>query len=105
MKLPKTLQGPGPRIALMAAALIGVGCVLLSVLDGWVGVLLWVFTAPLVCVAIDLAFRPAAKPRKPEPPRTALVFRITRRKSAKRQPVQPTRFVWHDQDRARRRSR
>ena len=106
LKLPKALQGAGPRVAIMAAALIGVGCVLLSVLDGWVGVLLWVFTAPLVCVAIDFAFRPAPTARKPEPPRTALVFRITRRKaSATRRKAPPARFVWHEQNRTRRRSR
>lgn len=103
LKLPKALQGAGPRVAIMATALIGVGCALLSVLDGWMGVIVWAFTAPLVCVGIDLAFRPEPKKRKPEPPRTALVFRITRRKaSVARRAAPPKRFVWHSQKTGRR---
>jgi hypothetical protein len=90
----------------MAAALIGIGCAVLSALDGWIGLLLWAITAPLVCVAIDCAFRAKAEPRKREPPRTALVFRITRRSaSASRRRSEPTRFVWHSDQRSRRRSR
>jgi hypothetical protein len=106
LKLPKSLQGTGARVAAMAAALIGVGCVLLSVLDGWLGVLVWALTAPLVCVAIEVAFRSDAVPRKPERPRTALVFRVTRRSApATRRGAVPPRFVWHSQSRSRRRPR
>lgn len=106
MRLRRMLQGTGLRVAAMAALLIVLGCALLSALEGWIGVLVWAVTAPIVCVAIDLAFRQKEAPPKRASPRTALVFRVTRRSaSASRRRSEPTRFVWHSDARSRRRSR
>jgi hypothetical protein len=90
----------------IAAALIGVGCLILSVLEGWVGILLWALTAPLVAAGIDLAFRTEVKPQRPDRPRPAMMLRVTRRPGpASKKRAEPERFVWHSGGSSRRRSR
>ncbi len=106
MRVRETFRDPAARIAASGGALVAAGCAILSQLDGWVGVGLWIVTAPLVCIGIELALRPKSKPRPAARTGPALVVKLGRRPgSAPKKPPAPSPFVWHPQSRSRRRSR
>jgi hypothetical protein len=104
-------RSPTARIAACGGGLILLGCGILSQLDGWLGVGLWIVAAPIVCLAIELALRPKKKSRDAARTRPTLVVKLgPRRDSAPPKPARPkaappSPFVWHSQSRTRRRSR
>jgi hypothetical protein len=102
----ETFGGPAARIAASCVALVAAGCAILSQLDGWLGIGLWIVAAPLVCIGIELALRPKAKPRPAARTGPALVVKLGRRRgSAPPKAPAASPFVWHSQSRSRRRSR
>jgi hypothetical protein len=105
-RVRETFRGPVARLAASGVVLVAAGCAILSQLDGWLGVGLWIVTAPLVCIGIELALRPKAKPRSAARTGPALVVKLGRRPgSAPAKPPPASPFAWHSQSRSRRRSR
>lgn len=99
-------KGPAARIGACGAALVVVGCGILSQFDGWLGIGLWTITAPLVCIGLELALRPKTKPRPAARTGPTLVVKLGRKRSAAPPPKAspPSPFVWHSQ-KSRRRAR
>ena len=106
MSAREIFRAPVRRIVVCGAALVLAGCAILSQLDGWLGVGLWIVAAPIVCIAIELALRPKPKPRPAARTGPTMVVKLGRRsEGAPRKPPAPTPFAWRSQERSRRRSR
>jgi hypothetical protein len=107
VRIRDTFKNPAARIVACGAALVLAGCAILSQLDGWLGIGLWIVTAPIVCIAIELTLRPKAKPRPAARTGPALVVKFGPRPggASRKPPAAPSPFVWHTQSRSRRRSR
>ena len=106
LETKEILRRAGTRPVLITLVLIASGSLLLLFLDGWVGIVVWAVSVPVLCILLDLALRPVRR-RNPEAREQAFLLlergpRPARRR-LKRRP--PERFVWHDSSRPRPRSR
>ena len=106
MRIRERIRSPAARLVASGVALVLAGCAILSQLDGWLGIGVWIVIVPLVCMGIEHALRPKAKPRRTSRTGPTLVVTLGRRPgSTPQKPPAPSPFVWHSQNRSRRRSR
>lgn len=102
----EALQRAGTRPVLITLVLIASGYLLLRLLDGWIGIVLWAVSVPLLCILLDLVLRPVRR-QKPAAREQAFLLLERGPRPAKRRlkRSQPERFVWHEPSRPRPRSR
>ena len=94
-KRRKVLLGAG-----LPALFLGIGWALLTYVDGWFGVLLWILVAAPLCFLIEFLLRPRTATPRPPGSNPRMRVRVPVRGDPERsQPATRLRnrdFAWHD---------